>query len=1176
MSWRTFAAALAVLLGLTLIWHQAPRVGYNGRTPFASPSARAWLVVALFACWAAFALGRWLVQCLRDVRIVRKAPRNETQDDGQAQADAAAADTSRRSRMALERSFRRALALIRGNGLPGAGRWRARKLPWYLVLGEHGTGKSAMLAASGLEFSHQRALADVDDDLTLHRWWLANEAILIEASPHGQAAKDGWQALLRKLRQTRRMRAIDGVVVTVDAGWLEDSAASAREGQAASIRERIDAMHRTFGIRFPIYVVVTRCDRLPGFAPFFEALDEGARAQVWGTTFELDSDAGSPLASFGSRFDALVRRLQARVVESLPSSGEPGLAAPIYGFPVRFAALGPSLRGFLQEAFGTSPYMDDAMLRGVYFTAAPPAACESRGERSGRRRGYFIERLLREVVFPEAGLAGRRLPSTRRQRIARRAAWAAIAVGTLVVAACLAISYERNLASIAALERADLRLTQLARAGVDSDAPASMLPVLDAARNLPLGYAQRDARVPLASRFGLSRSEQLGTAARARYQALLRATIEPFVARRLARALAAPGLDVGARYATLRVYLMLGDPAHFDATAVRTWAAGDACSLPLTDAQRADWLEHVDALFGNGSFKADVRLDAELVGSARAAIGTVPVAERVFDTIRPELEKAMRQPLAVDMMGGDDAGLVLIRKSGKPLTDGVPGAYTRRGYARYLTMRDAALQALDRNAWVMGRNVAPAGDPARRAMLAGDIDRYYFDRYIAAWDGILNDVSLRPLPKGSDGASIVKFLARPDSPLRMFLTTAAAQTTLAGDAAGSLDSGKGTGHATQSIWRTLLARAGTMFGSGRAKHAKSANGPAPGASGALVAQGRAADGRPADGRPADGRPVDRHFEALHRFVASGGDGKPSALDEVQRELAAAGAFLDAADAAHANGLPAPPGDALTALDQAALGVPQPMAGMLRGLSASGTAATLAGERLRLDALWRANVVPFGHAALDGRYPFVRTSQVDVTLDDFTRVFGPGGLIDTFFRNNIQQYVDMSTPHWSWKPSAKALGMSAKTLEMFREAAAIREAFFQDGSRTIQVRFALTPESMDPALTRFVLTLAGKTLDYQHDPRRAVSFDWPGAAAPQPARIDFAPAAADGRSAVDAQGQWRLFRLLDLGKLTRERADSFSLSFDFGGRKVSLDLSASSVVNPFALDALSKFQLVDTL
>jgi len=28
--------------------------------------------------------------------------------------------------------------------------------------------------------------------------------------------------------------------------------------------------------------------------------------------------------------------------------------------------------------------------------------------------------------------------------------------------------------------------------------------------------------------------------------------------------------------------------------------------------------------------------------------------------------------------------------------------------------------------------------------------------------------------------------------------------------------------------------------------------------------------------------------------------------------------------------------------------------------------------------------------------------------------------------------------------------------------------------------------------------------------------------------------------------------------------------------VSLDLAASSVVNPFALDALSKFQLVDTL
>jgi type VI secretion system protein ImpL len=457
------------------------------------------------------------------------------------------------------------------------------------------------------------------------------------------------------------------------------------------------------------------------------------------------------------------------------------------------------------------------------------------------------------------------------------------------------------------------------------------------------------------------------------------------------------------------------------------------------------------------------------------------------------------------------------------------------------------------------------GDSARRAMLAGDVDRYYFDRYIAAWDGILNDVSLRPLPKGSDGAAIVKFLARPDSPLRTFLMTAAAQTTLAGGAADPFGSGTGAGHARESAWRGLLARAGALFGTRSAKRASSANATATGASGSA-----------AGGRATDGGPVDRHFEALHRFVASGGDGKPSALDQVQRELAAAGAFLDTVDAAHDNGLPAPPGDALTALDQAALGVPAPMSGILRGLSASGTAATLTGERLRLDALWRAGVVPFCHAALDGRYPFVKTSQVDVTLDDFARVFGPGGLIDTFFRTNVQQYVDMSTPQWSWKPSAKALGMSAKTLAMFREAAAIRDAFFPDGSQTMQVRFALTPESMDPALTRFVLTLGGKTLDYQHDPRRAVSFDWPDKAGPQPARIDFAPAQADGRSAIEAQGPWRLFRLFDQGKLTRKRADSFDLSFDFGGKNVSLDLDASSVVNPFECDALGKFRFVDTL
>ena len=506
VSWRTFVAALMVLLGLTLMWHQAPRIGYNGQTPFSSRSARAWLIVVVFACWAAFALGRWLVRGLRDLRIVRKSAGDAGQDDPKAQTEAVAADTARRTRAALERNFRAALELIRGKGLTGRDRWRARRLPWYLVLGEPGAGKSALLEASGLKFSHGRALAGVQDELAPYRWWLADEAILIEASLREYGAQDGWRAFLRKLRQTRRMRAIDGAIVTIDAGWLDDSAVSSRTAHAASIRERIDAMHRMFGIRFPVYVVVTRCDRLLGFEPFFESLDEDARAQVWGTTFDIDSNAVSPLASFRSRFDALVRRLQARVVESLPSSAEPRRSAPIYGFPVRFATLGPSLHSLLHEAFDASPYMDEAMLRGVYFTAALPSVRETDDERAGSGRGYFIERLLREVVFREAGLAGRRLPSARRQLAVRRTIWACIALGALVIAGCLSISYERNLASIAALERANLRLAQLARAGVAPDRPASMLALVDAARNLPQGYAQRDARAPLASRFGLSQA----------------------------------------------------------------------------------------------------------------------------------------------------------------------------------------------------------------------------------------------------------------------------------------------------------------------------------------------------------------------------------------------------------------------------------------------------------------------------------------------------------------------------------------------------------------------------------------------------------------------------------------------------------------------------------------------
>ena len=110
----------------------------------------------------------------------------------------------------------------------------------------------------------------------------------------------------------------------------------------------------------------------------------------------------------------------------------------------------------------------------------------------------------------------------------------------------------------------------------------------------------------------------------------------------------------------------------------------------------------------------------------------------------------------------------------RPLSEGVPGAFTLAGMRRYFGLRDAALARARSETWVLG----PAGTLQMRA-LPEELDRLYFTRYSAAWDAIIGDVGLRPLSSAGDGAAMVQLLTGRDSPLRAYLMRAAKETTLA-------------------------------------------------------------------------------------------------------------------------------------------------------------------------------------------------------------------------------------------------------------------------------------------------------------------------------------------------------------------------------------------------------------
>ena len=173
-------------------------------------------------------------------------------------------------------------------------------LPWYVIIGAPGSGKTTALLNSGLKFPLEQrvgkgALRGVGGTRNCD-WWFTDEAVFLDTAGRyttqdSDAASDsaGWSEFLALLRKYRARRPINGVILTINAQRPADAGGpSARDAHVDAARHRLDELTRELQIQLPVYVMVTKCDLVDGFTEYFDDLRTDGRAQVWGVTFPYD------------------------------------------------------------------------------------------------------------------------------------------------------------------------------------------------------------------------------------------------------------------------------------------------------------------------------------------------------------------------------------------------------------------------------------------------------------------------------------------------------------------------------------------------------------------------------------------------------------------------------------------------------------------------------------------------------------------------------------------------------------------------------------------------------------------------------------------------------------------------------------------------------------------------
>lgn len=1159
---RTLWTLIGLLILSGLIWIFGPIVSVGPYEPFADETVRLAVIAGLFILW--------LIGLLLAQRRAFKANRVFVAEIAKPEPKKPAS-ASEESVAAVGAKFQTVMDELKRQKL--GGRKLLRDMPWYVIIGPPATGKTTALRQSGLSFP-----VDLTDDLqgiggTRNcDWFFTEEAVLIdtagryveqESRPDVDAAE--WLGFLDLLKKHRGRRALNGVIVALSVDTLSGGEAEIK-AHGRQVRKRLAELQERLEIRLPVYLMLTKADMIRGFESFFGTLSTLDREQVWG--FTLPAGARLDGAEIGRELSALAGELEKRLVPRLEREENAATRAEIFRFPAQVESLSDPIRLLADAVFGESRYGEAAWLRGVYFTSATQegtpidrltaAIASSFGlpalptppARRVEKRSFFLKHLLTRVIFREAGLGMMDAAAEARRMWIWRGVAVASALATVAAGLVFTLAYRESRTAIAVqgdqFQSLQAPLTPVAARQAPVD-PPDLAVAIDAVTEV------RNARVEppggLAALVGPSAAADLILAQDQAYRAALRNLLEPRMVALLEGAMWRQIRDPEFLLGALKTYRMLTGLSPLDPDFAKTWwreALPMAAIVPPFETEGAEELQlaAIDRLAVDTDYVAP---DPILVSEALKSICSIPLPVRAYNALLTDPAVAAIPEWVPAAVAGPNALTVLTRRSEKTLRVGIPGAFTYAGFHDVILDRleeVAATAVLDRSVFAGGcEESAETSDAA----LAQDMLKLYYDDYIAKWDGFLRDVRLAPLKDLPTASANLKDLASADSALKRLVDAVVKETELTrpedDGSAGSAVPGAGK----------ILGKLGKL-----GKLAKAGAKFVPKGGETVTVD-------------LSGTPVAEHFKPLKGAVAEV-DGKPPSLTDVTAALTALSNVLQTVTASpdpqeaikKQGGL----GELTGAVAKQAAILPDPLDDWLAGIAGDTTGLTAEAVTSELNAIWRADVLPFCQAALSGRYPFDPNSSIDVNVVDFQRVFGPGGLIDAFTNEQLVGYIDTTAKPWTWRADFQ---LDASALAALEQARTIRDSLFPGGAGPL-MSFTLEPKDLATTVARVTVNVDGQTLTYFNNATRPQPMTWPGKDGTGVITLTFEP--LDGSPEVTASetGAWAFLRLLRAGRMTpTDLPELYRIRLSSGAYYADFELRAASVENPYDLRMFGRFQ-----
>ncbi|MFH4629344.1 type VI secretion system membrane subunit TssM [Vibrio alginolyticus] len=1160
---RWFLGLIGVAACSIFIWVVGPLITIAGYEPLKSDFQRLVTILVLVLLWAIFNVTKQHKQKVKEDESIQTLLEVDSQSDKEAASE-------------IDLMRERIEQAVKVVTKTHKGKRSLYDLPWYVLIGPPGTGKTTVLKQSGLEFPLGDSLGS--DSIagvggTRHcDWWFANKAVLIDTAgryttqdSQEKVDSKAWHGFLGLLKKYRTQRPINGAIVTISLASVMSQTRTERSLHARAIKSRLQELKNQLGMQFPIYVLLTKMDLVAGFNEFFADLSKEEREELFGFMFprEVDDERGV-ISLFNKEFHGMLERLDARMLRILETEDDLDKRALIFEFPKQLRVLQANLDEFLAEIFAQNSFEEPALIRGVFMLSSVQEGLpvdklmnESTNGLGLNRlalaksqtgsHSYFVKNLFDKVIFKEQLLGTVNRHYQKQSGWMRRGVYIGCTTLLLGASSLWFMSYKWNSQLIVDTnEQASHIDAMIGAQSLDFEADiVSAVETLDRLMTLPLGKQSNYGDADSVKRFGLYQGDKVSQAANNAYSDALTQYYAPLLLDSLVSEMESNQQHREYLYETLKTYLMLFNPDKYQQDEVLAWFnfyferqyPGE-----LNADLRRRLLQHTQYLLGNDG--QGFTYNTAAVTSAREVLTQMSLPERTYQRMKIQFSKSHVPSFRLTDVLGPKGLEQFERASGKPLSQGISGFYTYNGFHSIFQIQiNRTVKSLMEENWVYGDDLK-AHEIDQDSAIQGVQSRYYQD-YVNEWKTLIEDIQLKQAPSLELAAEQARVLSGVERPIESLLR--AIQKEVALSKVSLSENQKAASEVVGKVAKVKFSNTADRLDM-----------YLPEENGFNVAL--------------PGKEVESHFSEILRLGEQDFDDIQQAMVNLRSylsDLSSSGNNQKIAYKSILDGTVTQ--DVAASFARAKELLPRPFNQWLGELSQESVKFAESGSKDHLNQLWVTQVVRPYQRTIAGRYPFEPNASREVRLKDFKRFFGYGGTLDAFFQEYLEPFVDTSKSRWRLE---KEIGVRPETLMVFQRAQRIRQSFFESDN-SLRVEFGMKPVYLDQHITRFVLELGGQDLVYKHGPARAKSLSWP--AGQDQTRIVFTPPESKREIAHTYEGEWGIFKLLDQSLKARpeSRKDNIVM-IDLKGNKVQLELIPSSAINPFWSNEMERFRCPRTL